>query len=186
MKKLLVLAGILASGVTVAANQATAIQHNLAINATVQAGCSNSTPTGTTGFNTGATTFTVAVTGTTQVPASGTLTFGALVCTTTKVKVSMSATNNGLYIPGQTGSLDKRMNYNATARLNGTAMGSGYASMQGTPFVGPSTTLNTAGSNTITIDITFPTIINDLLPQGALTAGTYTDTLAITIDGVSV
>lgn len=184
MKKLLFLSGALALGFGLMASNAGALTHTVALNATVQAGCSTTAPTGTSGFsvNGSSSTFTTAVTGTTQAPNSGTLTFGSLACTTTAVRVTLASARRGLFVTGtETQGNAKRMHYMATAKLNSTTVAT-LSTSQGVPSQSGQATLPTTGTNSVLIDITFPGTEQELIPQGALTAGTYSDTLTITID----
>jgi hypothetical protein len=188
MKKFLVLSGALALSLGLMSADVGAITHTVALNATVQAGCTANAPTGTPGFSISGTssTFTTAVTGTTQAPASGTLTFGSLTCTTNGVKVTLASSRLGLYVTGTEGnSLAKRMNYTVAARLNSTAIVT-LDTVQGIASKNGQVTLSTSSTNNILVDISFPGTVGELLPNGALTAGTYSDTLTINIDGVTI
>jgi hypothetical protein len=188
MRNFLTLAGALALSLGLISANAGAITHTLTLNATVQAGCTVNAATGTAGFSVnGATsTFTTAVTGTTQAPASGTLTFGSLICTTNAAKVTLASTRLGLYVTGTEGnSLAKRMNYSAAAKLNSTTLVT-LDTVQGIASKNGQAILSTSSTNNIFIDITFPGTVTELIPNGALTAGTYTDTLTINIDGVTI
>jgi hypothetical protein len=186
MKNFLTLAGALALSLGLMSENAGALTHTVALNATVQAGCTTGAPTGTSGFaiSGSSSTFTTAVTGTTQAPSSGTLTFGSLACTTTAVKVTLASVRLGLFVTGTEGnSLSKKMNYTATAKLNSTVVTT-LTTSQGNPSVNGQVTLPTTGTNSVIIDITFPGTTGELIPNGPLTAGTYSDTLTINIDGV--
>jgi hypothetical protein len=187
MKKTIAPAVALALGLSSFAAFANPISHSLKINASVQAGCTTTPPTGTTGFTVSGTssTFATAVTGTTTAPANGTLTFGTLACTTNGVRVSLASARMGLYVDGTEGnSLSKRMNYVATAKLNAATLVTLDTNQGITPSPGQAT-LGT-GSNAITVAITFPHTGTALLPQGALVAGIYSDTITIAIDGVAI
>ncbi|MGF1618987.1 MAG: spore coat protein U domain-containing protein [Rhodomicrobiaceae bacterium] len=186
MKKILATALALAVGFGTVAASATPISHSLKINATVDPGCTANGPTGTAGFSFSGTssTFTTAVSGTTQAPASGTLTFGSLVCTTPKVKITLSSARMGLFVDGTEGNAGvKKMNYLATAKLNSTTL-TELSTHQGVNNKTGNANLGT-GANTITIAITFPGSVSELIPAGELTAGTYSDTLTINIDGLA-
>lgn len=189
MKKIIAPAFALALGLSLMSEVADALTHTVALNATVQAGCTVSTTTGTSGFtgiNGTSSTFTTAVTGTTQAPCSGTLTFGALACTTTGVKVTLASTRLGLFVNGTEGnSLSKKMNYTATAKLNNTVVTT-LATSQLNPSVNGQVAIPTTGTNNVSVDITFPGQVGELLPNGPLTAGVYSDTLTINIDGVTI
>jgi hypothetical protein len=176
----------LALGLGTLSGAAYAITNTMTINATVQAGCTANAPTGTTGFTISGTssTFATAVTGTTQAPNSGTLTFGSVVCTTTGVKITLASARLGLYVTGTEGnSGSKRMNYTATAKLNSSTVVE-LATGQGVPSKNGQLSLPTTGTNNISIAITFPGTESELIPNGPLTTGTYSDTLTINIDGV--
>jgi hypothetical protein len=188
MKKIIAPAVALALGLSSFAAIANPISHTLTINASVQAGCTTTAPIGTAGFTVNGTssTFATAVTGTTQAPNSGTLTFGSLVCTTTGVKITLASARLGLYVTGTEGnSSSKRMNYTATAKLNSATVVE-LSTGQGVPSKNGQLSLPTTGTNNISIAITFPGTVSELIPNGALTAGTYSDTLTIGIDGVAI
>lgn len=188
MKNILTLASALALSLGLVSADADALTHTVTLNATVQAGCTTTAPTGTTGFSiSGVTsTFTTAVTGTTQAPASGTLTFGDINCTTTGVKITLASARLGLFVTGtETQASAKRMHYTATAKLNSATVATLNTS-QGVPSQTGQLALPTTGTNNVSIAITFPGTVSELIPQGALTAGTYSDTLTINIDGVTV
>jgi hypothetical protein len=188
MKRILASALALAVGFGGVTASAAPIGHSLKINAVVDPGCTVTGPTGTTGFvvNGTSSTFTTAVTGTSQAPANGTLTFGSLACTTTGVKVTLSSARMGLYVDGQEGQASaKRMNYLATAKLNSAVLATLTANVSAANNQSGQASLIT-GTNIIKIEITFPGSGTALLPEGALTAGTYSDTLTIGIDGVAI
>ena len=186
MKKIVLMTALaLAVGFGGVAASANPISHSLKINATVNPGCTAAGPSGTSGFSVNGTssTFTTAVTGTTQAPASGTLTFGSLVCTTPKVKITLSSARMGLFVDGTEGTSGvKRMNYLATAKLNSTTL-TELSTQQGVN--NKTGNANLATTNIITVAITFPGSVSELLPAGELTAGTYSDTLTINIDGLA-
>lgn len=185
MSKVLISVIALMLGISATSVSATPISHELTINAVVDPGCTANAPTGTTGFNGSGTTFTTAVTGTSQAPASGDLTFGNLVCTTTGVKVTLSSLRLGLFIPGtESISGAKKMNYQAKAKLNSTTLAT-LNTQQGVASTNGQSTLAT-GSNNIKIEITFPGTTQELIPNGALAAGTYSDKLTINIDGIAI
>ena len=188
MKNLLLRAGALALGVGLISVNADAITHTVALNATVQAGCTASAPVGSPGFviSGNSSTFTTAVTGTTQAPSSGTLTFGSLACTTTGVKLTLASTRLGLFVNGTEGnSLSKKMNYVVTAKLNSSVVAT-LATAQNVPSQTGQILLPNPGTNNVIIDITFPGTVSELIPNGALTAGTYSDILTINIDGQTI
>jgi hypothetical protein len=143
-------------------------------------------PTGTNGITTSgnSSTFATQVTGTTQAPAAGTLTFGNISCTTNGIRVGLQSAKVGLYV-GAVDALAKRMNYVATAKLGSTAVTT-LATYQQSPTSTGQLTLPTSGTPSLAIEITFPGVVQELIPNGALTAGTYTDTLTINIDGVTI
>jgi hypothetical protein len=184
MKKFLGLASALALGLY--AQDASALTHTLTINASVAAGCTMTAPTGTTGITTSgnSSTFATQVTGTTQAPASGTLTFGNISCTTNGIRVGLQSAKIGLYV-GAVDSLAKRMNYVATAKL-GTATVTTLATSQQIASQTGQVTLPSSGTPSLAIEISFPGTVSELIPNGALTAGVYTDTLTINIDGVTI
>lgn len=188
MRNFLTLASGLALGLGLMSENAGAIPHTVTLNATVQAGCSINTPTGTSGFaiSGGTSTFTTAVTGTTQAPASGTLTFGSLVCTTNAVRVSLASARIGLYVTGTEGNSSvKRMNYQALAKLNNATLAT-LNTQQGVASQAGQAVLPGPGTNSVSVEISFPGTTSELLPNGPLTAGTYSDTLTINIDGVTI
>jgi hypothetical protein len=75
------------------------------------------------------------------------------------------------------------MNYTATAKLNSSTVVE-LATGQGVPSKNGQLSLPTTGTNNISIAITFPGTESELIPNGPLTTGTYSDTLTINIDGV--
>ena len=184
MKNILTLVSTMALGLAVTSTHADAFTHTVALNATVQAACTANTPAGTSGWvvSGNSSTFTTAVSGTTPAPNSGTLTFGSLVCTTNNVKVTLTSQRNGLFVDGtQSTSGAKKMNYLATAKVNGSGAQT-LDTSQGT-FTTNVTRPIITGTNNVTVDITFSTDLNTLIPAGPLTAGTYSDTLTIGIEG---
>lgn len=189
MKNFLLFPSALALGLGLVSANAAPISHAVTLNATVNSGCTVGAPSGPGFTVSGASsTFATTVNGTTSVPASGTLTFGDIVCTTPRVRVTLASARIGLYVTGTEGNTNnKRMNYQAIARLNTTILTTlntlqGVASQNGQSAVLPSG----SGTNNISVEISFPGAPNELLPNGALIAGVYSDTLTITIDGTTV
>ena len=189
MKNFLLFPSALALGLGLVSANAAPISHTLAINATVNSGCSASAPTSTSAGLTVSgisSTFATTVSGTTSAPASGTLVFGDLVCTTPKVRVTLTSARTGLYVNGTEGnSNNKRMNYQALARLNSATLAT-LNTLQGAASQSGALTLPATGTNSISVEISFPGQPNELLPNGALTAGVYSDILTISIDGTTI
>jgi hypothetical protein len=93
----------------------------------------------------------------------------------------------GLFKDGNLGSLDKYMTYVATPKLNNTVIPNATLTAKlGNPNNRTGQISLPSGSNEIRVSITFPGTESELIPNGALTAGTYTDTLTIGIDGVAI